>query len=546
MAPNNFDMDEAERLFRQGHFSRRQFVQALGVIGVSLAGIEALVGCGDPAPAAGQTMPSTYFALIVLDAFRPGYRTLAPMPALESLMREGVSYDRAWVGQLESETPVGHATLSTGSMPKRDGIIGFEWRDPTTGKELLDGWEQGSLLGQVGRDMHAAQDLSIPMAIKQADPSAVVVTLSSEKVYAADAMSARAADYVFYHRYSGTQLLPSSLPGQTPPATFFQHAGLTLDLPLKHFTDWDQLSTRLALAAMHEFQPRALMVNLPGADFYGHKFGGPATPAVMRKVVTGLDRSIGKIVQAYKAAGIYDQTLFVITSDHGMVPNDRAVLAPEVEAAMRRAGTDYLFHTGGSAKYIYLKGRRRAPEAAREMATLNDVTSGYFRTLSGAEYERGDKERLSPELDAAYRYLLSTFTGSTAPDIVAPYRENTIGTHIPTAYGNHGGLTWGAQHVPLVLRGPGVRRGVRSQAPARLVDVAPTVLRLLGLSLPQRDGIVLADAVQSATPQEVHRQVHLNHPLTVHQNALIQQSMDNVEEDRKTGTLPPPPLPLDP
>lgn len=545
MTRSQLDQDEAERLFRQGHLSRQQFVQALGAIGVSLAGIEALVGCGS-VPTAGGASPARYFALIVLDAFRPEYQALAPMPALEALMREGASYDRAWVGQLESETPVGHATLSTGSMPKRDGIIGFEWRDPTTGQELLDGWEQGALLGQVGRDMHAAHDASIPAAIKNADPSAVVVALSSEKVYAADAMSALAADYVFYHRYAGAQLLPSSLPGQTPPASFFQHAGLTLDLPLKHFTDWDDLSTSLALAAMEEFTPRALMINLPGADFYGHKYGGSATPAVIRKVVAGLDRGIGRIVRAYKAAGIYDQTLFVVTADHGMVPNDRTVLAPQVEDAIYRAGAKYLFHTGGSAKYIYLKDRVRSPDAARTMATVKDVTAGYFRTLSGGEYDRADNGPLSPELDATYRYLLGTFNGSTAPDVVAPYRENTIGTHIPTAYGNHGGLTWGAQHVPLVLKGPGVRRGLRSQAPARLVDVAPTVLRLLGLSLPRQDGIVLADALDGATADEVHEQKHLAHSLTLHQNALIHQSLDNIEEDQKSGTLPPPPLPLKP
>lgn len=544
---NGPDRAELERLFRRGNLSRRQFVQALGAIGVSLAGIEALVGCGaQPSSSTAAGATAQYLVFIVLDAFRPEYRSLAPMPALEALIREGITYDRAWVGQLESETPVGHATLTTGAMPKHDGIIGFEWRDPTTGRELLDGWEQGALLGQVGRDMHAVHDASIPMAIKQADPGAAVVTLSSEKVYAADAMSARAADYVFYHRYAGGRLVASSLPGQSPPATFFRHADLDLELPLAHFTDWDELSTRLALAAILEFTPRALMVNLPGGDFYGHKFGGPATPTVMRQVVAGLDRSIGRIVQAYKAAGLYHRTLFVVTADHGMVPNDRAVLAPQVEDAVHRAGADYLFHTGGSAKYIYLKDRRRSPQTATEMSKIQDVTAGYFRTPSHGEYERAGTAKLDHDLDAAYRYLLGTFTGSTAPDVVAPYRENTIGTRIPTAYGNHGGLTWGAQHVPLVLRGPGVRRGVRSQHPARLVDVAPTVLRLLGLTLPRQDGIVLADAVQGATAGEVSEQVRLGHTLTAHQNALIQQSLDNVEEDQKSGALPPPPLPLTP
>lgn len=57
-------------------------------------------------------------------------------------------------------------------------------------------------------------------------------------------------------------------------------------------------------------------------------------------------------------------------------------------------------------------------------------------------------------------------------------------------YGEHGGLLHGRTHyqevlrIPLLLSGPGVPVGLRVPEPAHLVDVAPTLLALLGAPLP--------------------------------------------------------------
>src|SRR5579875_1040087 len=108
---------ELESLFRRGALSRRQFVSGLAALGVSAATLSLLFGTESPPSDAAAETPQ-YVVLITLDAFRPDYEQLAPMPVLQSLKRQGISYDRAWVGQLESETPTSHTTLATGSMPK--------------------------------------------------------------------------------------------------------------------------------------------------------------------------------------------------------------------------------------------------------------------------------------------------------------------------------------------------------------------------------------------------------------------------------------------
>ncbi len=519
-------------------------MHALAALGLTASGLELLLG-STAQPVEAQMAEARNLVLIVLDAFRPDYMQLAPMPNLDRLVRTGTTYDRAWVGQLESETPVGYATLSTGSVPNRDGVIGFEWRDPKTGREVLDGWPPGVLAGDLDRDMRASGAGSIPGAMKAANPAAKVIALSSEKVYAADAMGAARADYVLYHQRVGSNplvLVPRGVPGHVPPLDFFDHRYLREEFPLKRFTDWDWLSTMLALSAIESFHPEVLMVNMPGADVFGHPYGGSATPTVMSEVVAGLDRNIGRILDAYRQAGIYNQTLFVVAADHGMVPNNRTVAGSTTKAAVQQAGGQYLFHTGGTAADIYLHNSWHARAVSQEMFRVSGVEAAYYRIQPHGkpEYLLAPGLAIDPALDAACQYLLSTFVGPTSPDVVASYRENTIGEAYTTAHGDHGGLNWGAQHVPLIFSGPGVLSGFISHFPARLMDVAPTALRLLGVPIPAMDGIVLADALTLPLSADVAAQVPLARPLTARQDALIAQSAENLAEDQRLGISPPP------
>lgn len=531
------------------HLSRRRFLAGMTALGIAAAGAGAVQSSTAEVARASSPTPH-YVVLIVLDAFRPDYANLAPMPTLASLARSGTQYDRAWVGHIESETPTGHASISTGTLPKNNGIIGFEWRDAQTGQEVLDGWPTGVLAGRMEHDLREAGVGSIPLAIKAAEPTARIVAISSEKVYAAGAMGGWAADYILYHAHNPakTALVPTAVAGHTPPANFMARPNLQSPLPLKHFTDWDYLSAELAVSAVQEFRPKLLMVNLPGPDVYGHPYGGPASPQVMKLVVEGIDRNVARIVDAYKQAGLFDQTLFVITSDHGMVQNNRSVDGAITKAVVGQAGGHYMFHTGGTAAYIYLHDPAAAPNVAKAMASVPNVVGAYHRVpgQGSFSFERASGTRMDPALDAAYRYLLTTFAGPIAPDVVAPFRENTIGSRINSAHGDHGGPNWGAQHVPLILSGPGVNTRTVSHYPARLVDVAPTVLHLLGLATPQPDGVVLQDALIDATSDELASFLGGARAPSAHQDALIAQSNSNIAEDLRAHIQPPPSLPPQP
>lgn len=67
--------------------------------------------------------------------------------------------------------------------------------------------------------------------------------------------------------------------------------------------------------------PNLVMINLTSTDTTGHGWGPHSD--MIKRVVEQTDFRIGKIIELYKNAGIFDKTLFIFTADHGMEIQDR-------------------------------------------------------------------------------------------------------------------------------------------------------------------------------------------------------------------------------
>ena len=75
------------------------------------------------------------------------------------------------------------------------------------------------------------------------------------------------------------------------------------------------MTTALAVSYIRQFKPVFTFIHLDHVDITGHAEGHKSPPYY--QAVEKADSLIGEIIQAYKEAGIYEQTLFVVTSDHG-------------------------------------------------------------------------------------------------------------------------------------------------------------------------------------------------------------------------------------
>ena len=276
------------------------------------------------------------------------------------------------------------------------------------------------------------------------------------------------------------------------------------------------------------------MLNLPGPDIQGHITGGVYELDGVRAVVAGVDQAIGAVMDAYKAAGLFSRTLFVFTSDHGMIPNSYIAPKKAMNAALGASHALILKHdflsTGG---YVFLRNPQEAEKVASTLAAKNlpRVEGAFYKVLQGSTYSfravPSTARALGPALTRAYVDLSNTLAAWSGPEIVLPYAEDTLGKVVHgygPHWGNHGGASWRTQYIPLVLSGPGVRQG-ESTYPAQLVDLAPTMERLLGLPIPKGvDGVVLADALRHPSSGDIRQQQGPRTQRAADEQALMQRS----------------------
>jgi predicted AlkP superfamily pyrophosphatase or phosphodiesterase len=474
-----------------------------------------------------------YLVLVSIDACRPDYLSLVPTPNLDKLKGEGVSYTQAWVGQLENNTPPGHATLSTGAFPKNDGVLGFTWKDPANGGVVNPTDWKSVTSGVFTKVIADSGATSIGTLFKNAHPGAKVAAISSDKFYAATALGAESADFILFNQARNVQdirtgapadLVPAGVAGHLAPAEILNDPSLRRNKVNRY--DGDTWAVDLALKLFEKERPAVLLINLPETDHSGHATGGINHPEVMAPIIANVDLQLGRLMDAYRQAGIYERTLWVVTSDHAMTPVTMKVSQEALRSAVASAGT----RTGAAMSEFYVLNPARAAQAADNISAANipgvhgvyykqRLPDGSFSYLPSAATARS----FPSGLDQCFRYLGTTYASARSPEIVLVLAENA---HIGNGkfQGTHDTVTWNDSHIPLVIAGPGTRRGAVSESPARLVDIAPTVTALLGVGPKGMDGIILADALGTPPAQSAAAQQAANDRFTPMVKALQERS----------------------
>jgi arylsulfatase A-like enzyme len=457
-----------------------------------------------PAPSPTPTVKPNYVVVFVLDGARPDYFNVPGIPHVRALMKNGTVYTNAFAGVLQSETPTGHAAIGTGMLPKHNGILGFGWQTPSS--------NYVSIFNPAYIQDHTMENLmsgapSLAGVLHKARPDATVAAEGSYKYYANDALGGPSADYTMYYAPGPTgDYRPVSVPGHVPPQSLLTSKDLIYpsykNVPLGVS---DTLAMRLARETFEQTKSNVIMLNVPEFDQpLGHLWGANRDMKAATKLMQEFDQSLGTIEDAYRKAGVLDQTTFIITADHGFQAFDRLVTPDVIDKAVSSAGLSVTHAAYHTADYLWLNDSSRSSQAAGAIAALQNpyIQSVYFKeqTAGGYDYVRASSSDLflTPGMEQANQFLLNSFVGADSPDVVVLFRDGTVGDWAENKWkGDHGGTDWESQHIPLIISGAGVRSGVVSSYPAQLIDIAPTVLALLGAPWNQMDGTALADALLS-------------------------------------------------
>jgi predicted AlkP superfamily pyrophosphatase or phosphodiesterase len=260
------------------------------------------------------------------------------------------------------------------------------------------------------------------------------------------------------------------------------------DVPPLELTDpvWSDA----ACYAIENQKPNLLLLHLAMVDHYEHE-KGPFSPEANAATETA-DAQIARVIASAKKAGMWQQTVLVVLSDHGFVPISQE-MRPGVLIEQRGLITldpkgritDWKateIVDGGSA-YIYVKD----PNDDATRAALHNI----FDPLAGAE-SSGIRRIASHDEIVAMGGDPNAFLALEAADgtsFAFGYTGELKGP--ATRGGAHGYFPDRPQmRASMIFYGPPVGAGKIQNA--RLIDVAPTVATWLGLKFGRTDGSALS------------------------------------------------------
>jgi len=504
------------------------------------------------------------------------------------LLENGIVYADAHHPHANTETIVGHATLSTGAYPSEHGMVGNSWFDRESGETTYNIEDDRYPLLTEGADVDEATEIDPSQRAARSEgrsPSAILVSTFSDELalyYSGQSkifgVSVKDRGAVSMAGHSGKAFWFSKSAGQfvtsqyyydkypdwvrdwnnkDPVASYagkswellndqegyvfgdkddqpfeidFPGYGRTFPHPYgsadgKYFTTLltlspagDELTLDFAktlITAEHlgvDGIPDYLSVSFSSTDYVGHLFGPSSLES--EDNLLRLDRSLADLFQFVDREVGLDNTLIVLSSDHGAaeVPaylNEFGIEAryvdpgswdtePSIQALRAKFGLGDELITTYAHPYVYLN-QDAIRDAGLDIGAVSDAVAAELLKFEGISHAVSSRALqtgavLESPLTTAIRH---NFNPSRSGDIYVVFKPHWF-------INDFDGLTVAATHgspwrydtfVPIIFAGAGlkpmqVNRGVET------IDVAPTLSAYSGTKRPSGSwGNVLTEVV---------------------------------------------------
>jgi predicted AlkP superfamily pyrophosphatase or phosphodiesterase len=441
-----------------------------------LFALVAASACTRPAPApvaAGRPEPERAFDRVVIvsvDGLRPA--DCASLPTLGALARAGAfaAPPDGALSVVPTVTYPAHTTMVTGVNPGRHGITTNHAPNPTADPENDSGWRWYREDVRVSTVYDAALDAGLRTVLLHWP----VTVGARATALLPEFWVPEAGDDVKVVRQLATPGLFDRISSRFPTFAERYVPDKVLDEPL----------IDAAIALLANVDPHLMLVHIIEVDSIQHEFGpdAPEADAARRNA----DAQVARLLGALRTSAAWPRTALAVVSDHGFMPIAK-LLAPHVHLAERGLQDRVVIDAAGGLAYFYLRSPTDADAAAitRQLFVelARDPASGV-----GAVLDKEAITALGGDPDA--------FLAIEATPGFGLSRKRKTAVLDSTTKGMHGYLPERPEmRATLLFYGPNVAPGVLRGA--RLVDLAPTVARWLGLALERTDGAPLAITLSS-------------------------------------------------
>ncbi len=515
-------------------------------------------------PSHPSSQQPTKVLIVLFDQMLPQYADDFNMPNFRALRDSGTYFNDAYLGYMGSETVIAHNVLMSGQQPKNMGWVDEAYRDHDG--LLSSTKDQMWVTGELSYDQFGTlvQDKGYPKLadyLQQDQPGKKFIVVG-EKSYAVESaaaksafdtsdadiavrMSSRSSDNPAdpcqialggRYRYPYGVNVPSYLTSPTCGRYYVNSSssnayGTDLAFPSWIYpldgnryvpgNDPNHLGgdTWVADAAMDMMQNEdwsGMFVTMGGIDKAGHMWGAnsdvqsaPGSVDYQTHVqaqAENADVQLGRMLDKLESLGELDNTLVVLTADHGAtfgthfygkeaagsassdtnwyygpdsLPSVYNDPSPALQPLIDTGNVQFSYQSTSIQTWLKDNSSRKRWQALKVMRTLPGVIATYYR--DGGHYVLAGRNPMTSSDRSWWKKtaqsIVNNMADTNGPDIVGLLaNEVSYG-----AYGDHGGASEPVQRVPMVFWSSAMTSPNNTGAQFNTPDVMPTILRAMGI-----------------------------------------------------------------
>jgi len=457
--------------------------------------------------AAEASSESRHVVLVVWDGMRPDFVSEQNTPTLWRLAKDGVVFHNHHAVYL-SATNVNGTALATGVYPGHSGIIANHEYRPAIDKQKPIDVEIPEVV-QKGDEISGGKYIAVPTIAELVQAAGRQTAIATAKTVGLlldrHVKGARAKDCVTLFAGHGlpTSAVDPIVAALGPFPTLPGERDAWMTKALMDFLWRDQV-------------PAFSLLWLSEPDDTQHKTAPGSKEAFA--AIKSSDENLAQVLAALDRHHARETTDLFVVSDHGFSTIERAI---DLRKILSRAGFNVLeefknepksgdiMMVGGGGSVLFYIVQHDAVVMRRLVEFLQQSD------FAGVTFTKGPMEGTFT-LDEA---KIDPPKAGDTPDVVLSFRwnENKNQFGVPgmidadwqrrAGKGTHATLSRFEMHNTLVASGPDFRRGQTDELPSGNVDLAPTILRILGITPPHSiDGRVLSEVmVKSASRTDSSR-----------------------------------------
>jgi arylsulfatase A-like enzyme len=445
--------------------------------------------------------PERHVVMVVWDGMRPDFVTEQNAPTLWKLAREGVTF-RNHHAAYPSATMVNGTAMVTGVYPGKSGIIANHVYRPDIDPDHAVDVELSPVVKK-GDELSGGKYIAAPTIAELVQRSGARSLIAAAKTVGllldrhANDIGAKTSVTLF----AGKALPSAAIDPITEKLGPFPSAHLEKD-------SWT--TKALMNVLWKDSVPAFSILWLGEPDLTQHETAPGAPTAIA--AIKSADQNLAAVLSALDEHKARETTDVFVVSDHGFstirrsidlrkILNEAGFTATTQFTGEPKPGNIMLAGNGGSVLF-YVAGHDAT------------VTRRLVEFLQQCDFA-GVIFTKQP-IEGTFALEQANIQSDRAPDIVMAFRWDTSKNQYnirgmidadwqrAAGEGTHATLSRFDMHNMLIAAGPDFKRGQTDDLQSGNIDLAPTVLQILGVKSPQKmDGRILSEAMTGArAPQE--------------------------------------------